>query len=558
MRVATRIGWPTRRELTGEIFEYIEGFCNPIRRHSTLGMLSASERHVDERSALFVPIKGVMAGGARVRRGLELARRLSWRLPRGRSLEDDVWNARHRGIVTLLWLHAFAWPLVSLAFSDPLLHAIGHGTALAASAVAANHFASRLARAVVASFGLLTASALLVHITGGLTEAHFHFFVMISVVTLYEEWRTFLLAFAYVVSHHALMGTVMPEAVFDHADASLASWQWAGIHGGFVLAAGVANVVAWRANETATERRTLSERERADDAQRKFGALVEATDDAVIGKTRDGTVTSWNGGAERLFGRSAAEMLGQSVMTLVPVERHAEEIQLMEQAIADGRLDHYDTTRLHVGGQEIDVSLTLSVVRDRTGGEPELVSVERDITEAKRRERERALQAKHLETLALVDHLTGLGNTRHFHSALEAEIARGQRHGDRFALVVFDLDGFKGINDALGHAEGDRVLSRFGELLRGADRGGDVACRLGGDEFGLILPLGGREGATTAAERLRTSLREERSDVDVSFGVSLWPDDADDKDELIARADAGMYAEKAARPGRLNHYRLSR
>lgn len=106
-------------------------------------------------------------------------------------------------------------------------------------------------------------------------------------------------------------------------------------------------------------------------------------------------VTSWNGGAERLFGRSAAEMLGQSMMMIVPAERRAEEIQLMQQAIADGRLNHYDTTRLHADGHEIDVSLTLSVVRDRTGGEPELVGVARDITEAKRRERERLLRAEH-------------------------------------------------------------------------------------------------------------------------------------------------------------------
>ena len=131
-------------------------------------------------------------------------------------------------------------PLLSLAFGDSPLHAVGHGAALAAPALLATRVPGRLPRAVVTSFGLLTSSALLVHATGGLTEAHFHFFVMISIVTLYEDWRTFLLAFAYVVAHHGLLGMLVPEDVFDHASTTVAPWIWVAVHGGFVLVAGAA------------------------------------------------------------------------------------------------------------------------------------------------------------------------------------------------------------------------------------------------------------------------------------------------------------------------------
>ena len=129
------------------------------------------------------------------------------------------------------------------------------------------------------------------------------------------------------------------------------------------------NVVAWRANETATERRTRGARDRAEDAQLRLAALVESTDDAVIGKTPDGTVTSWNAGAERLFGRTAEKMAGASVLAIVPEDHRDEERELMVKVVEEGRPDHFETTRLHADGGTIDVSLTLSRVRDVGAGD---------------------------------------------------------------------------------------------------------------------------------------------------------------------------------------------
>ena len=101
-------------------------------------------------------------------------------------------------------------------------------------------------RAAAASFGLVTASAMFVHLSGGFVEAHFHFFVMIAIISLYQDWAPFLVAIGYVVVHHAVLGIVDPDAVFNHPAARANPVVWAGIHGAFVLAASVASLVSWR------------------------------------------------------------------------------------------------------------------------------------------------------------------------------------------------------------------------------------------------------------------------------------------------------------------------
>ena len=132
-----------------------------------------------------------------------------------------------------------------------MLHSIQEGGVLIAFAVAAwavrDH--QRLA-GVVCSVGLITTSAVLVHVSGGLIEAHFHFFVMIILLTLYEDWIPFLIAAAYVLIHHGLMGAVDPGSVYNHPDAVAHPFKWAAIHAFFVTGAGAAAVVAWRLNET--------------------------------------------------------------------------------------------------------------------------------------------------------------------------------------------------------------------------------------------------------------------------------------------------------------------
>jgi diguanylate cyclase (GGDEF)-like protein len=148
------------------------------------------------------------------------------------------------------------------------------------------------------------------------------------------------------------------------------------------------------------------------------------------------------------------------------------------------------------------------------------------------------------EEMATRDHLTGLLNHREFHEAMDRELARARRYGDRFSVVLFDLDGFKQVNDARGHAHGDRVLSQVGGALAGACRASDLAFRVGGDELALLLPETEEAEAFAAAERAQKAMMSVAEVDGVSYGVTGWPADADSKDGLIAEADGRLYEMK--------------
>ena len=149
---------------------------------------------------------------------------------------------------------------------------------------------------------------------------------------------------------------------------------------------------------------------------------------------------------------------------------------------------------------------------------------------------------------ATEDPVTGLLNHRAFHDRLAAEVQRAQRHGRALSLVLIDLDAFKAINDTYGHPAGDRVLQRVGEVLHGVSRNGDVIGRLGGDEFGLVLPETDAAGARLAAERVLELLRStpvgSGITVTASAGVADLSD-ADGADRLLQIADGALYRSKA-------------
>jgi diguanylate cyclase (GGDEF)-like protein len=150
--------------------------------------------------------------------------------------------------------------------------------------------------------------------------------------------------------------------------------------------------------------------------------------------------------------------------------------------------------------------------------------------------------------LAETDALTGLFNQRFFHETLRREVLRAQRYERNLALIVFDVDDFKGINDQIGHLAGDRVLAQAADRLRDAVRSVDVACRIGGDEFAVILPESGAGDADQLYRRVQSSMR----------GTSLGPDDSrlrisagiaelqhgDTAAGLFERADAALYRAK--------------
>ncbi len=155
------------------------------------------------------------------------------------------------------------------------------------------------------------------------------------------------------------------------------------------------------------------------------------------------------------------------------------------------------------------------------------------------------------QELAIQDPLTELFNHRHFHETINRELDRCRRHGGELGLVMFDLDGFKQVNDTGGHAEGDDVLRRVAAALRGSCRSSDLPFRVGGDEFALVLPHAGPAATVAAAERARRVIDEIDERTTISYGVASWPDAGPTKDALLDRADGSLYEMKRrTRPDR--------
>jgi diguanylate cyclase (GGDEF)-like protein len=156
--------------------------------------------------------------------------------------------------------------------------------------------------------------------------------------------------------------------------------------------------------------------------------------------------------------------------------------------------------------------------------------------------------------LADLDALTGLHNRRYFHETLAREVSRAQRYGRRLAIVVFDLDDFKAINDRIGHLAGDAVLAEIAERVRDAVRAADIPCRVGGDEFAVILPESSMDDADQLYHRVRGAVSSravaQAGRLNLSAGIAELTED-DDPTTFFERADEALYRAKELGKGQL-------
>ena len=169
---------------------------------------------------------------------------------------------------------------------------------------------------------------------------------------------------------------------------------------------------------------------------------------------------------------------------------------------------------------------------------------------------------KRVSELVVTDDLTGLHNARHFHELLEYELERSRRYKSQVSLLFFDLDHFKGVNDRFGHLVGSRMIAEVGQLVKRHIRSSDRAARYGGDEYVIVLPNTGKQGALAVATNLLERFRahpfhtdsNERIDITASFGAATFPDDAHDRTSLIRAADSAMYEAKEAGRNRVEYF----
>lgn len=153
-----------------------------------------------------------------------------------------------------------------------------------------------------------------------------------------------------------------------------------------------------------------------------------------------------------------------------------------------------------------------------------------------------------LRATSVTDWLTGLKNHGYFFDRLASELERARRYDRAVAVAVVDIDDFKAVNDTFGHSMGDAVLRRVGEVLRAQIRETDLACRIGGEEFGVLMPETGTAGAAQAAERIRQAIAAVEmpgvGTVHVSVGVAVFPEQAGSRDQLFEAADRALYRAK--------------
>jgi diguanylate cyclase (GGDEF)-like protein len=334
-------------------------------------------------------------------------------LPSGRELPEAVWQRRHLGVTVLLWLHVPGVFLFGLIVGRGLSHSLSEAMLVAIpAAIASWSVPSRTVRSVAASLGLMVASAVITHLSGGYIEAHFHFFVMVGVIALYQSWVPFLVAVGFVVVHHAVMGVLDPTAVFNHPAGQQQPLVWAGIHGAFVLAASGVSLTAWR------------------------------------------------------------------------------------------------------------------LVEDQ----------------------------------GLHDYLTSLPNRTLFGDRVTQALAASSRSGQSIAILFMDLDGFKQVNDSLGHAAGDELLKVVGGRLAGSIRTMDSVARYGGDEFAVMLvDIPSVDAVVPMVERIQAALsvpveiHDQEVRPQASIGIALSRP-SDSPDSLIRNADLAMYMAKSRGRGQLEFF----
>ncbi|MDH5650227.1 MAG: PAS domain-containing protein, partial [Gammaproteobacteria bacterium] len=235
-------------------------------------------------------------------------------LPQGEGLSQDAWGYRHRLFVLILWGHAvglvfFGW---MIGASVPELCAAGlsvGGVALLAGAGSL----SRRASSVFVGVGLVLSSSLLVHFSGGHIEAHFHYFVVVFLLMLYQDWIPFLAATVLVILHHGVVGSLFPQSVYNHPDALAHPWKWSAIHGLFFGAAAVICIAIWRVLEGVAKEQYRSAN-LLDAILDRMPILVFAKEAQELRHVR------FNKACEELLGVSRAAVLGKSNHELFPEE----------------------------------------------------------------------------------------------------------------------------------------------------------------------------------------------------------------------------------------------
>ena len=277
-------------------------------------------------------------------------------------------------------------------------------------------------------------------------------------------------------------------------------------------------------------------------SQSRFENIAATSPDGIICADQHGRITFWNAACERLFGFPADEAIGASLDLIVPERMRGSHGGGLHRVAAGGAPRLVGTTveldAASRGGSEFPIELSLSMWRE--GGAASFGAIIRDI-------RERRANETRLFNMAHLDSLTGLPNR----AVMLNRVAECARAAEPFAILMVDLDGFKNVNDTLGHTAGDIVLRQVAKRLLDCVRPIDTIARLGGDEFAILMPgrpsrdaVGAEADCLIATVGTPCVVDGQLVHVGASIGIAFGPDDGVHAEDLLSAADLAMYQAK--------------
>lgn len=277
---------------------------------------------------------------------------------------------------------------------------------------------------------------------------------------------------------------------------------------------------------------------------RELSSIVEQTSDAIMLTATDGCIQYVNPGFERMTGYRRDEVIGKTPATFKSGVHDQDFYRELWATIGAGKPFHAQVVNRRKDGTHYHVVKTITPMFDDAGRIVSYVNIDMDFT-AQHEAQERTAH------MALHDNLTGLANRAMLTDRLGQAIAHYARDSVAFSLLYIDLDGFKAINDHVGHCGGDEVLKEVARRLSARARGVDTVARMGGDEF-VVLLAGVAEPAVASsiASEMATAIRASillasgPCRVGASVGVSVFPRDGDSVDAILQSADNAMYRAK--------------
>ncbi len=296
----------------------------------------------------------------------------------------------------------------------------------------------------------------------------------------------------------------------------------------------------------------IAARREAEDGMARIKTVFDTAADGLVTISAEGVIDAFNPAAVNMFGYDLDEIVGKNVSALMPQPYRSEHDEYLKRYLTGSATrrpgEYLEFEAARKDGTTFPIEI--SVAEMNIGGETMFTGVIRDISERKK-------AAAAIKRMALNDALTGLPNRNLFQRRLTDAVKNARRLKRMVGVVLLDIDNFKPINDIFGHPLGDKLLKVLGLRLNESLREVDTVARLGGDEFALIMAnLDTAENISVPMQRVLNVISEpieldgERHQVSASLGITFFPADADDADELIRKAEVALYKAKEAGGGR--------